>query len=234
MKTITKIISYSSCLSLLLSYPFASALAEDKPEVTVSADLVSNYIWRGQDLGGISVQPTFGISYRGFSFTSWGSIGFDRTDPKEIDLTLDYQTGGFNIGITDYWVEGTRSYFHYDTHNTGHVFEGNIGYDFGPVALSWYTNFAGADYYRDEETKRAFSSYFEISAPFTFAGFDWRAEIGATPWEGAYASGFAIVNVALGASRTLEITDRFSIPLFAKAIANPSTEAFYLVFGVTF
>ena len=41
--------------------------AQDKVEASVGADLVSGYIWRGQDLGGASIQPAAGISYKGFS-----------------------------------------------------------------------------------------------------------------------------------------------------------------------
>ena len=29
-------------------------------ETTVAADVVSQYIWRGQDLGNVSLQPTLG------------------------------------------------------------------------------------------------------------------------------------------------------------------------------
>lgn len=47
--------------------------------------------------------------------------------------------------MTDYWFNGGPGYFHYGTHHTSHVFEAQIGYDFGPLAVNWYTNFAGAD-----------------------------------------------------------------------------------------
>lgn len=40
--------------------------AQNKVEASVGADLVSGYIWRGQDLGGVSIQPSLGISYKGF------------------------------------------------------------------------------------------------------------------------------------------------------------------------
>ena len=30
-------------------------------ETTVAADVVSSYIWRGQDLGSAAIQPTLGI-----------------------------------------------------------------------------------------------------------------------------------------------------------------------------
>ena len=222
-----------SLMILLSTSLTVKAQAEDDFEVTVSADLVSNYIWRGQDLGGVSVQPTFGIGYKGLSLSAWGSIGFDQIDPKEIDLTLSYEIKGLCLGITDYWVSGSDKYFHYASHTTGHVFEGNIGYDFGILALNWYTNFAGYDYYKSNGN-RAYSSYFEISAPFKFASLDWSAEVGATPWDGSYAPGCAVVKVSLGATKTFDINEKFSLPIFAKLKANQSTESFYFAFGLTF
>ena len=47
-----------------------SATAQDKVETTISADIVNQYIWRGQDLGNISIQPTLGISYKGLSLSA--------------------------------------------------------------------------------------------------------------------------------------------------------------------
>ena len=88
----------------------ASAVkAQDKVEASVGADLVSGYIWRGQDLGGVSVQPGASISYKGLSLSAWGSVGFEGTDTKEFDLTLSYQYGGFSIGVTDYWFTNSSA-----------------------------------------------------------------------------------------------------------------------------
>ena len=119
-------------------------------ETTVAADAVSQYIWRGQDLGGISVQPTLGVSYKGFSATLWGSVGLESKDTKEFDITLAYSIGGFNIGVTDYWFnqngqDTANRYFMYESHKTNHVFEANVGYDFSVAAIQWYTNLAGND-----------------------------------------------------------------------------------------
>ena len=74
--------------------------AQDKVEASVGADLVSGYIWRGQDLGGVSIQPGAGLSYKGFSLSAWGSVGFEGTDTKELDLTLGYEYGGFSFTCT--------------------------------------------------------------------------------------------------------------------------------------
>lgn len=71
-----------------------AALAQEKVTADISADFVSRYIWRGQDLGHVSLQPTLGLSYKGLSLTAWGSVGLaDAQDTREIDLTLDYAIG---------------------------------------------------------------------------------------------------------------------------------------------
>lgn len=213
------------------------ACAQDNVEGTIAADFVNQYIWRGQELGDVSVQPTLGVAYKGFSLTGWGSVGIsDNDDTKEFDLTAAYTTGGFHVGITDYWFNTPNSkYFAYAAHETSHVFEGNIGYDFGPVALNWYTNFAGNDGYT-KKGKRAYSSYVEATAPFKLASLDWTATVGAVPYYTTFygkANGFAVTNVSLKASKDIRVTDSWSIPLFAAINTNPSTQKAYLVVGFT-
>lgn len=225
---------------LLTIVMIASAMAvnaQDKVETTVAADVVNQYIWRGQDLGDVSLQPTLGVGYKGFSLTAWGNVGLsDKDDTKEFDLTAAYSVGGFNIGVTDYWFNTpNEKYFQYASHKTSHVFEANIGYDFGPVALQWFTNFAGNDG-QNKDIKRAYSSYAELSAPFTLGGCDWTAAIGAVPYATSFysaASGFAVTNISLKATKDIKITDSFSVPVFAGVAANPSNEKAYLLFGFT-
>lgn len=68
---------------LSATMPF-TAKAQDKVEASVGADFVSNYIWRGTDCGGVSIQPSMGVSYKGLSLTAWGSVGIDKEDAREI------------------------------------------------------------------------------------------------------------------------------------------------------
>ena len=200
---------------VLMALMFAtgmSATAQDEVETTVSADVVSTYVWRGMECGSAAIQPTLGIG-----------------------LTLAYSTGGFNIGITDYWFNTPEErYFLYDANKTSHIFEANIGYDFGPAAIQWFTNFAGNDGY-NKDGKRAYSSYVELSAPFKLASVDWSATVGAVPYATDFygVDGFAVTNVSLKATKDIKVTDSFSIPVFAQVAANPSTEKAYLVFGFT-
>ena len=140
-------------------------VAKERVSATIGADLVSQYIWRGQDLGDVSFQPTLGVGYKGFSLSVWGSVGISNwADTKELDFTLDYSYKGFNIGITDYWFS-TGSYFQYKKGKTTHVWEGFVGYDFNILSAKWYANFSGDDG-TNSHGKRAYSSYFELTAPF--------------------------------------------------------------------
>ena len=197
--------------------------AQDAVEVTLGTDIVSRYIWRGQDLGGVSVQPALGIGYKGFSLSAWGSVGLSQpSDAKEIDLTLGYTLGGFHIGVTDYYVD------------RNHVFEGTVGYDFGFASLNWYTNFAGNDIV-ESTGKCAFSSYLEANVPFALGGVDWTATAGVVPFATDYynARRFAVVNLALTASKPIQVTDSFSIPVFAQLAVNPHSRQAFFIVGVT-
>ena len=230
-----------SCATLLLS---TGIDAQNETKVAVAADVVSGYYWRGEDLGGLSVQPSLGITKGNFTVSAWGNVGLDEKDMKEMDLTAAYTIGKVNIGITDYSYNRTpgghtAKYFSYGAHSTesAHLFEGNIGYNFGPLAVNWYTNFAGQDYYKKKDGKRAYSSYFEAVAPFTLGGLDMKAEVGVTPWDGAYTTKtdkFAVVNIGLTAKKTVKISDTFSVPAFAKIAVNPESRKAYMIFGLTF
>ena len=227
---------FTFAISVLSGLP---ALAQNEIETPIGSDIVSQYIWRGQDLGSISLQPTLGISYKGLSLSGWGSVGLsDPTDTKEFDLTLAYTIGGLNIGVTDYWfnagLDPQNRYFKYDAHGTNHVFEANIGYDFGLASVQWYTNFAGNDGV-NKDGKRAYSSYAEVAVPFKLATVDWTATAGAVPFATTSygTTGFAVTNLALKATKDIRVTDSFSVPVFAQVAANPCAQKAYLVFGLT-
>ena len=223
------------CLLAMIAPMMMSA--QDEVETTIGADIVSQYIWRGQELGDVSLQPTLGIAYKGLSLTAWGSVGLSNKDnTKEFDLTAAYTTSGFHIGVTDYWFNTPNErYFAYSAHETSHVFEANVGYDFEIASLNWYTNFAGNDGV-NKDGKRAYSSYFEANVPFKLAACEWTATIGAVPYATSFysdANGFAVTNIGIKATKDIKVNDHFSIPIFAGITANPSTEKTFFIFGVS-
>ena len=226
-------------LGLMLLCGATAIEAQNEVKTTICGDVVSSYIWRGQDLGHVSLQPTLGVGYKGLSLTAWGSVGLtDPADTKEFDLTLAYSVGGFNIGVTDYWfnagLDPENRYFKYDAHGTNHVFEANIGYDFGFASLQWFTNFAGNDGV-NKDGKRAYSSYMEVVVPFKLSAIEWTATAGAVPYATDFygTTGFAVTNLALKATKDIKVTDSFSIPIFGQVVANPCSQKAYLVLGFT-
>ncbi len=195
-----------------------SIKAQDKVEANISADITSQYIWRGVECGQVSLQPTLGLAYKGLSLTAWGNVGLSvPEDVKEFDLTLGYEVGGFNVGITDYYFNTNPHYFNYKSEETSHMYEG--------FACDG-TN--GSD-------KRAYSSYFEANVPFKLAGLDWNATVGLVPYTSSLygADGFSVTNIALKATKELHITDSFTLPVFAGINTNPESKQAHFLFGFT-
>lgn len=208
-------------------------------ETTVGADVVSRYVWRGCDLGDAAIQPALGVSAAGFDLSLWGSTGIvNFTDTKELDITLSYGIAGLSVGVTDYWFnagpEPYGRYFKYGKETTNHVFEGYLSYDLEFASISWYTNFYGNDFKADGS--RAFSSYCEIAAPFSLGETEWSAAVGFVPFGTPFygTDGFAVTNLSVTASKELEITDSFSLPISAGVTVNPSSEMAYFVLSLSF
>ena len=209
--------------------------------VEAGADVVSSYIWRGTDCAGFSIQPslTFTHEKSGLSFNVWASAelfeGHDWANMTEFDLALSWTQGGLSLGLTDYnFCNG--NYFHHWNFSaeSSHNLEVNVGYDFGPVALSWNTCLTGADHRITDkgELKRNYTTYVEASAPWKLGGVEGSAFVGASLWDDAFVcagnDGFNVVNVGITATKEF-----FKIPFSASVIANPRTDKTFFVIGIT-
>lgn len=218
-------------LSLLTLCP----LIGQSQEVFINADLVSSYIWRGMKNGNASVQPTLGVMWEGLTLSTWGSTEF-RDENNEIDLTLEYEYKNLKLCLNNYFVQTEDEpfkYFNYNPHTSGHTFELGGIYTLNekcPLSVAWYTTFAGNDY--RESGRRAWSSYCELSYPFTVKEVELAVEAGFTPWDGMYSDKFNVVNLGLSIIKEIKITSDFTLPIFGKVITNPYEEQVYFVFGI--
>lgn len=231
------------CLSVIMMLSaFSSAKAEDKDEgiaFEVGADVVSSYVWRGMDCGGFSAQPSATVTWSrpGISFGVWASAELFQkaqiANMNEFDLSLSYSpTDNFSVTLTDYNFCSGKYFSGWSNNiNSTHNLECTLGYDFGCVALGWNTVLTGPDH--REDGKRAYSSYFEASAPFSIAGFDCSATVGACPWGynfGVdYGKNFSVINISVKAQKELK-----SLPLFGEIVFNPREETTYFLVGVSF
>lgn len=205
-------------LSITTSFQTETAKAQEVT-FTPGVDYYSTYVFRGIAFSGPSIQPYVEFSSGSFAFGGWGSQGFDGF--QEMDLYASYSFDfGLSIGITDYYYPGS-DYFAGDSH----AFELNTGIEAGGFSLSGNmvlneaadAGSVGGDLY--------FEAGFSAGPADLFfgAGDGWHSSNG----------DFAFVNVGLGASKEITITESFSIPLSGALILNPDTEQFYIVVGVS-
>lgn len=212
----------SGLFIMLLSVQFKPVQAQD---LDTGVDLYSTYVWRGVAYSGPSIQPYVEFSSGGFAVGAWGSQGIDgvvssnnySTGFQEMDLYASYSFDfGLSLGITDYYYPGSL-YFDGESH----AYELNAGYSSGDFSIS-------ANYILNE-ARRAGSAggdmYFQAGygPVFVGAGDGWHSSDG----------DFALVNVGIGTSKEIEVTDTFSIPLNGSVILNPDQEQLYIVVGLS-
>lgn len=218
MKTILSTLLFS--LVFILCFQFSSAQAQ---EISPGVDLYSNYVWRGVAYSGPSIQPYVEFSTGGFALGAWGSqgidgVGGDSNGFQEMDLYTSYTFDfGLSLGVTDYYFPGT---LYFD--DGSHSFEMNVGFSAGPLSVSGNYIFAGGGSVGDD-------TYFELGygiGPadlFVGAGDGWHTT----------DTKFNVVNVGIGTSKEIKITETFSIPVTGAVVLNPDTEQFYIVAGLS-
>ena len=234
--------------------------AQHEIETTIKADLVSKYMWRGLDHGGISIQPQAKISWRGLFAKASGSVGFDKEDEEEIDFEVGYSLFGFNIGVIDYWrtgIDPDNRFLYFDRTKGPHRAEANLGYTCKYFSLQGYTTCWGKDHKLSDQ-KRAFSTYIEAAVPFKLGGVDWVVKGGFSPYEskgeekerqrysedwGAvitqqyndylYADQAAFVLASLRATKEISLGGQVRMPIFAEIHMNPYLQKTNLVFGIS-
>ncbi|MFN8259124.1 MAG: hypothetical protein U0W24_25770 [Bacteroidales bacterium] len=198
---------------------------ESESPFTVTADIVSNYIWRGSKLSpGPSIQPTLDFTKGGFSIGAWGSADF-ASGYAEVDPYLTYAFPfGLALTINDYY-NSDLDFSNFSDTLGSHAVELSAAFEIKGFSL-------GANYIVNEAGgigSEGGDMYFE--AGYTFKNFNVFAGAG----NGWYTtdSEFKFCNIGLGATKELTITDKFKLPLFGQVIYNPDQKLFYLVFGLT-
>ena len=219
---------------------------EKSISVSVGADIVSTYVWRGTYQTGASIQPYLSFDVAGLSLGVWGNSSFAGLvqAPKEVDLSLFYSIKGFSAGLTDYWWTGEgNAYFSAWKEATGktgncHYLEASVGYDFGeccsfPLTIGWNT-MVYCPFDKNGSDKQRFSTYIDLDYGFSIKGVDCGVGLGITPWEGIYADKFNVMDVSLMAAKTFTIGRNFDTALSVEAIFSPANDDIFLVFGLSF
>ncbi|MEW6193697.1 MAG: TorF family putative porin [Bacteroidota bacterium] len=227
-------------ISTILIIIFSSSTFSQS--VSVNADFVSRYIWRGIDLGANtpSLQPNVKLTAGGFTAGFWGAYAFANENAlEEIDFYASYsfalaESGSLSLGLTDYMNpnSGTKIgniHNHNDAEGPGaHFVELNIGYT-GPESFPISLSFNSFLYNVANNP-----IYFQVGYATSIEDVGLSLFVGGTPGEdsGYYGvTDFSIINVGFTAIRSIKVTDSFSVPIFGSIILNPASENLFYVLG---
>ncbi|HPI21165.1 MAG TPA: hypothetical protein PKY56_12430 [Candidatus Kapabacteria bacterium] len=238
------------CFIVIFIISFCSSFSEESSsKLSVGADLVSRYVFRGVDYGNSpSIQPYISFNYSGFEIGYWGAISMSNYY-KEVDLYLKYSIAGFTVSLSDYYVPSVTGepaskdtrYFVFDNKMTAHTIEAGLEYQFPesfPLKVFGAVYFFGNDKYwgynqeKDEIGENYYSSYFEIGYPLNISDIKLDFFLGLTPKAGAFGNSFGVVNLGITSKKNIKLSSEFELPLKSSLIFNPQESIVHFVFGV--
>jgi hypothetical protein len=215
-------------LFFLVLVTTTSVQAQDEAKssnFSAGTDFYSNYIWRGTKFGtGPSLQPSVKFTSGVFTLGVWGSYdghGYAETDPY---LSFAFKSG-LSLGLTDYYYPGLKIFEVSDTAGSN-ALELNAGFTKGGFSLSanYILNQAGG------AGSVGGDKYFQVGYAFS------NVNIFAGAGDGWHTSDgkFNLCNVGIGATKVINITESFSIPVNGQVILNPEREQLFVVVGFSF
>ena len=222
----------------------SSAVAQERVTAYSTVDITNHYLWRGQRLADVSIQPVLGIKWRGLNFFAWGNTQVAppaNQDPVkfEIDLFLKYQlTPRFNVALKDVYTN-TRGngFFSYGRiGEASHGVELVLNYDWRYLITEWATTIFGHDGL-NKKGERSYSSYLLTTVPFRIGKVNFGAMLGVVPYYTSRyddnSSGFHVNMVSLKATYDIPISERsgYKLPVYSQFMVNPSNEQAYLQVG---
>ncbi|MGE5401129.1 MAG: hypothetical protein ACM3S2_12050 [Ignavibacteriales bacterium] len=223
--------------------------SESKPySFNFGADIVSRYVWRGIELGGSpavpQIQPygSFDLNANSagtFSLGIWGSYGFTG-EYSENDFYFKYSlptsAGTFSATATDYYYPYIDSlkFSNFSGNGEGaHTVEAAITYN-GPESFPVSLTISSNIHNDLPENK---SMYVEVGYPVNINGtslnFFAGAAQGRSLWHCVETDKFEIINLGFNVSKTIKITQDFSLPVGMSVIMNPYVKNTYMVFKVS-
>jgi hypothetical protein len=228
-------------LSVVTSGMIHASTDSTRVHLSVGADVVNHYVWRGLMLGNSpAIQPVMQVSAGNLSFGSWASYSISPSSFQEVDLFLNYSIGNLSIGLTDYYnpVDSLWKgdyYFKVNRSSTLHTIESSLTYS--EIGGTGFSATAGVMLFgndRDEDGSNFYSNYFELSYAANVNDYGLNLFAGATFSKGYYAEKASLVNIGACISREVKISESFTIPVKGSFIVNPEKQNVYLVFGFTF
>ena len=136
---------------LIFSATFLAAVLASTPahaELSVGADLVNRYVWRGTDFGNsASIQPGLSFATGRVEIGAWSAWSLTgAADGNENDVYISSSAGPIGHTLTDYFFPafaGNDEFFDYDKDSGSHTLEISATFSAGPLSLLAAFNFWG-------------------------------------------------------------------------------------------
>lgn len=214
-------VNYIFMLLIAITFPMTAV----QGQVTLGADIVSRYVWRGLDFGDSpSIQPSLEYSVGAFTVGTWGAYPFaSGTGINEHDLYTSFAVGPLLLGVTDYFFPDGADYFDYGIEGN-HVIEPYLSYsgEFSAlVAVNALNDTANSIY-----TELGYDRMIGTTELSFFLG----GTIAKTDWYGT--DGAALLSVGVIATRNVALTEQTSVPLSVSYIVNPNAGQTFLLLSL--
>lgn len=200
---------------------------------SANVDLMSRYIWRGQEYGQApSIQPGLSATWKDFSLGAWGAYKLTGAGTQETDFYLSKTIGPVTLAVWDYWSfcdTSSMDFFNYNHKTTSHLLEAQVLISGGEKLP--FNVLAGFFFYGADTTK---SMYLELQYVHSLGSTDMLFFAGFQPTGEYYGTNATFVNLGCTAIKKIKVTDHWSLPLSLSLIANPSAKSVFLVAGVSF
>lgn len=207
---------------LVLTLMFVISLslnAQEESSWSTGVDLYSSYVWRGSKFGsGPALQPSVEFSAGGLAIGAWGSYCFSENEAMETDLYASYsfslgENSSLDLTVNDYYFPET-DFFNGDSHFIEPMVSLGLG------------NFTFTGAYMFGTSKDLYLEAALAAGPVNLT-------LGAGEGQYTVDGKFNVCNIGLSTSKSLKINDSFSIPVTGALILNPSSEALFIVVGIS-
>ena len=195
--------------------------------MTVGADAVSHYLWRGMELAGPSVQPSAYFDYEkgdwAVSLGAWGTKSLYENRYgiyyDELDFSVEASWRNLTLSLAKY-NEFYGVAFDGTTFDDAYLDLG-LSYTLSekvPLTFSWYSIL-----------DNKMPSYFELAYDFSISVVDFSVAAGCWPFKSLYYGngGFNVCNLNLNVGHEFELRDDMVLPVSAQIMYNPSWNEFF-------
>ena len=204
--------------SLLFGLSATPLCAEERGDwsMTVGTDITNNYLWRGMNLAGPSVQPSAYFGYEKDDWTIslgvWSTISLLKDDYNELDFSVEASWRNLTLTAINYGEDYTVPW------QEGHFLDLGLSYTLSediPVTFSRYSII---------NQSSTLPSYFEVAYDFSLSVVDFSCAVGGIPFASKYYENeaFNICNLNLRAGHEFEFEHGGTLPVSAQVMYNPA------------